>query len=59
MGKCNCRQGEKVIDAGHGAEALPREIAETRIPLIVDLLEPPDTTLFHALFATDPENVAV
>ncbi|PTL78817.1 hypothetical protein [Vitiosangium sp. GDMCC 1.1324] len=35
------------------------EIAETRIPLIVDLLDPPATTLFHALFATDPENVAV
>lgn len=45
------------IEAMFGAEALPREIAETRIPLIVDLLEPPETTLFHALFATDPENV--
>jgi hypothetical protein len=47
------------IEAMFGAEALPREIAETRIPLIVDLLEPPDTTLFHALFATDPDNVAL
>jgi hypothetical protein len=47
------------IEAMFGAEALPREIAETRIPLIVDLLEPPETTLFHALFATDPDNVAL
>jgi hypothetical protein len=47
------------IEAIFETEALPREIAETRIPLIVDLLEPPATTLFHALFATDPENVAV
>jgi hypothetical protein len=47
------------IEAMFGAEALPREIAETRIPLIVEFLEPPATTLFHALFATDPENVAV
>lgn len=47
------------IEAMFGAEALPREIAETRIPLIVDHLEPPDTTLFHALFASDPDNVAL
>jgi hypothetical protein len=45
------------LEAMFGAQALPREIAETRIPLIVDRLEPPATTLFHALFATDPENV--
>ncbi|AKJ00353.1 Hypothetical protein AA314_01979 [Archangium gephyra] len=47
------------IEAMFGAEALPRELAETRIPLIVEFLEPPATTLFHALFSTDPENVAV
>jgi hypothetical protein len=45
------------IEAMFGAEALPREIAETRIPLIVDQVEPPDTTLFDALFVTDPANV--
>ncbi|OJT25716.1 hypothetical protein BO221_07615 [Archangium sp. Cb G35] len=40
-----------------GVEALPREIAETRIPLIVQRREPPDTTLFHALFTSRPESV--
>lgn len=45
------------IEAMFGAEALPREIADTRIPLIVYRKEPPETTLFHALFADDPENV--
>jgi len=47
------------IEAMFGVEALAREIAETRIPLIVDFVEPPATTLFHALFASDPENVAL
>ena len=40
-----------------GVEALPREIAETRIPLMVDQQEPPETTLFHALFTSRPESV--
>lgn len=42
-----------------GVEALPREIAETRIPLIVDPREPPETTLFHALFTSQPERLPV
>jgi hypothetical protein len=45
------------IEAMFGAEALPREIAETRVPLIVDRVEPPETTLFHALFTSRPESV--
>ncbi|HYO74636.1 MAG TPA: hypothetical protein VEU33_52045 [Archangium sp.] len=45
------------IETAFGAEALPREIAETRIPLIVEPQEPPDTTLFHALFISQPERV--
>ena len=45
------------IEAAFGAQALPREIAETRIPLIVEPQEPPDTTLFHALFISEPEKV--
>jgi hypothetical protein len=45
------------IEAAFGAEALPREIAETRIPLIVEPQEPPDTTLFHALFISEPHKV--
>jgi len=45
------------IEARFGAEVLPREIAETRIPLIVHRKEPPETTLFHALFTSEPENL--
>jgi hypothetical protein len=45
------------IEARFGAEALPREIAELRVPLIVHFKEPPETTLFHALFTPEPENL--
>lgn len=45
------------IEAMFGVEAVPREIAETQIPLIVGPHEPPDTTLFHALFTGWPESV--
>ncbi|PTL80746.1 hypothetical protein [Vitiosangium sp. GDMCC 1.1324] len=45
------------IEATYGAEALPRDIAEFRIPLIVERKEPPETTLFHALFTSEPENL--
>jgi hypothetical protein len=37
--------------------ALPPELANTRVPLIVDPVMPPDTTLFHALFISEPERV--
>ncbi len=45
------------LEATFKVSALPREIAETPIPLIVEPQEPPDTTLFHALFISDPERV--
>ena len=45
------------IEARYGAEALPRESAEIRVPLIVHFKEPPETTLFHALFTPEPENL--
>jgi hypothetical protein len=45
------------IEATFGVQALPRELAETPIPLFVDPREPPDTTLFHALFTSLPERV--
>jgi hypothetical protein len=45
------------IEARYGAEALPREFAEIRVPLIVHFKEPPETTLFHALFTPEPENL--
>jgi hypothetical protein len=45
------------IRATFDVQALPRELAETRVPLIVDPVMPPDTTLFHALFVSKPERV--
>ncbi|WP_158502008.1 hypothetical protein [Vitiosangium sp. GDMCC 1.1324] len=45
------------IEATFGVTALPRELAETPIPLIVEPQEPPHTTLFHALFISRPERV--
>lgn len=45
------------IEARFGAEALPREVADIRVPLIVHFKEPPETTLFHALFTPEPENL--
>jgi hypothetical protein len=38
--------------------ALPHEIAQTPIPLIVGWKEPPHTTLFHALFTSEPQSIA-
>lgn len=45
------------IETALGVSALPREIAETRVPLFVDPQQPPHTTLFHALFTGQPESV--
>ncbi len=45
------------LEATFGVSALPRETAETPIPLFVHWREPPNTTLFHALFTSQPERV--
>jgi hypothetical protein len=45
------------IEATFRTSALPRDIAETRIPLHVEPVEPPNTTLFHALFTSEPESL--
>lgn len=45
------------IEGRFGASPLPLDVAMTPIPLIVEPQEPPDTTLFHALFTAEPENV--
>jgi hypothetical protein len=47
----------KEIEATFGVLPLPRLIAETKIPLFVYPREPPNTTLFHALFISQPESV--
>ncbi|RKH54493.1 hypothetical protein D7Y23_00085 [Corallococcus sp. AB050B] len=45
------------IEAEYGATALPLEVAQTPVPLYVNLMKPPETTLFHALFTADPWNI--
>jgi hypothetical protein len=45
------------LEARFEASALPREIAETPIPLYVDPHKPPNTTLFHALLSSMPASV--
>ncbi|WNG39772.1 hypothetical protein F0U61_43420 [Archangium violaceum] len=45
------------IEATFAVTALPHELAELRVPLYVQFTEPPETTLFHALFLDSPENL--
>jgi hypothetical protein len=45
------------IEATFGVSVLPRQVAETPIPLFVEWKEPPSTTLFHALFTSEPDNL--
>ncbi len=54
----SCRQGA-CSQAGRkpGSSKLPREVAETPVRLFVQWVEPPETTLFHALFSNEPDNV--
>ncbi|MCY1044478.1 hypothetical protein OV208_24370 [Corallococcus sp. bb12-1] len=45
------------IEADYGATALPLDIAQTPVPLYVHFMRPPQTTLFHALFSSEPWNI--
>ncbi|PTL83766.1 hypothetical protein [Vitiosangium sp. GDMCC 1.1324] len=45
------------IEATYGYSKVPREIAQTPVPLFVEWVEPPETTLFHALFTNEPDNL--
>jgi hypothetical protein len=47
------------LEATFGVTALPRELARTPVPLIVEPKEPPHTTLFDALFISRPESVPI
>jgi hypothetical protein len=47
----------RAIEKMFGFSALPRELVETPVPLYAGLLEPPETTLFHTLFTSDPSNI--
>jgi hypothetical protein len=45
------------LEATFGVTALPHELARTPIPLIVEFKEPPHSTLFDALFISQPDSV--
>jgi hypothetical protein len=45
------------IEERFGVTRLPREIAEIPVPLFVEPVQPPNTTLFHALFIGPPDSV--
>ncbi|RKH15360.1 hypothetical protein D7V97_00475 [Corallococcus sp. CA053C] len=51
------RKVSQRIEANYGATALPLEIAQTPVPLYVHFMKPPETTLFHALFTSEPWNI--
>lgn len=45
------------LEATFGVSALPRDLAETPLPLFTQWKQPPDTTLFHVLFTSVPESL--
>jgi len=45
------------LEATFAVRRLPREVADTPIPLFVHNLAPPETTLFHAFFDSQPDNL--
>jgi hypothetical protein len=45
------------LEATFGVSALPREVAQMPVPLVVQWKEPPEATLFHALFTSEPQSV--
>jgi hypothetical protein len=47
------------LEAMFGVAPLPRELADTPVPLIVEPKEPPHTTLFDALFISRPASVPI
>ncbi len=47
----------RAIETTFGFSAVSREIAETPVPLLAGLREPPETTLFHVLFTNEPSSI--
>ncbi|TSC22950.1 hypothetical protein [Corallococcus sp. Z5C101001] len=45
------------IEADYGATPLPLDVAQAPVPLYVNFMKPPRTTLFHALFTSEPWNI--
>ena len=47
----------RTLEVHFGVSLLPREVSDTPVPLYVEPMEPPHTTLFHALFTSQPESL--
>jgi hypothetical protein len=47
----------RTIEEIFGFSAFPRELVETPVHLYTGLVEPPQTTLFHTLFTSEPSNI--
>lgn len=47
----------QTIERSFGVSAVTRAVADTPVHLFVGSLEPPKTTLFHALFTDEPETI--
>ncbi|WP_233595501.1 MULTISPECIES: hypothetical protein [Corallococcus] len=47
----------KELEARFGVHALPQAVAATPAPVVVEWKKPPHTTLFDALFTSEPDNV--
>ena len=45
------------LEARFGLTAVPLDIARTPVPLFVGFKAPPETTLFHALFTSEPSSI--
>jgi hypothetical protein len=45
------------IEANFRVDVLPHDMAGIHIPLYVEPVEPPNTTLFHALFTSEPASL--
>ncbi|WP_267559325.1 hypothetical protein [Corallococcus sp. BB11-1] len=45
------------LEARFNVSRLPREVAAIPVPLVVEWTRPPQTTLFDALFTSDPTNI--
>jgi hypothetical protein len=47
----------RMLETTFEAIALPRELAQSRVPLFVEFKEPRETLLVHALFTSSPESI--
>lgn len=47
----------RTLETSFRVSAVPRTVADTPVHLFVGNLEPPKTTLFHALFTDEPETI--